>query len=110
VDSSDVADYKMTMVRGASDSSTVNALLSWREVAVQVIKALLKDPAALKRFWIMDPSEERYVRPRREYELPEYRDGMKYRCTEVLSRVFAQTLQGAPSGRTGEPHSARTSS
>jgi long-chain-fatty-acid---luciferin-component ligase len=29
-------------------------------------------------------------------------------CTEVLSRVFAQTLQGSPSGRTGEPHSART--
>jgi Transglutaminase-like superfamily len=70
----------MARVREASDNSAVSGSLSWREVAVQVIKALLKDPAALKRFWIIGPSEERYVRPRREYELPEYRDGMRY-CT-----------------------------
>ena len=31
-------------------------------------------------------------------------------CTEVLSRVFAQTLQGAPNRRTGEPAAARTNS
>ncbi len=41
-------------------------------------KMLLKDPAALKRFWVMDPNEEHYVRPRRPYELPVFHDGMRH--------------------------------
>jgi hypothetical protein len=41
---------------------------------------LLKNPAALKKLIMMSPDEPRYVRPPREYELPEYREGMRY-CT-----------------------------
>jgi len=39
---------------------------------------LLKNPAALKKFRVMDPDEERYVRPPRGYDLPEYRQGIRY--------------------------------
>jgi hypothetical protein len=53
---------------------------SWREVAVLATKTLLKDPAALIRFRVMGPGEERYVRPPRPYELPAFHDGMRY-CT-----------------------------
>ncbi|MGZ4903150.1 MAG: transglutaminase-like domain-containing protein [Halobacteriota archaeon] len=41
-------------------------------------RMLLKNPSALKKFRVMDPDEERYVRPPREYDLPAYRQGMKY--------------------------------
>ncbi len=68
----------MTRMTEMSKRSAENVSLSWREVAVLVIKALFKDPDALKRFWFIDPSEERYARPPREYELPDYRKGMKY--------------------------------
>jgi len=43
-------------------------------------KMLLKNPAALRRFKVMGPDEERYVRPPREYEIPPFRESMKY-CT-----------------------------
>ncbi len=54
--------------------------LSTREMAVLFIKQLFKDPAVVKRFLVMSPSEERYVRPQRPYELPLFRDDMRY-CT-----------------------------
>jgi len=38
----------------------------------------LANPGALRKMQTMDPDEERYVRPTREYELPEYREGMKH--------------------------------
>ena len=41
---------------------------------------LLKKPGALRKFRVMGPDEERYVRPPREYEIPEYRKGMRC-CT-----------------------------
>ena len=41
---------------------------------------LLRDPGALKKFMVMGPNEERYVRPPREYELPPFRESMKH-CT-----------------------------
>jgi hypothetical protein len=43
-------------------------------------RLLLRNPGALKKLMVMGPDEERYVRPPREYKLPEYREGMKY-CT-----------------------------
>jgi Transglutaminase-like superfamily len=41
---------------------------------------LLKNPAVLKKFRVMGPDEERYVRPPREYEIPPFHEGMRY-CT-----------------------------
>ena len=46
--------------------------------ALAMVKALLGSPGALKRMRVMNPDEERYVRPPREYDLPAYREGMKY--------------------------------
>src|SRR5208337_3417153 len=43
-------------------------------------RMLLANPAALKKLMVRGPDEERYVRPPREYELPEYREGMQH-CT-----------------------------
>jgi len=43
-----------------------------------VIRKMLANPGALKKMRMMDPDEERYVRPPREYDLPAYRQGMKY--------------------------------
>ena len=54
--------------------------LSRRESAALIAKTLLKDPAALIKFWIMMPGEERYVLPARSYELPAFRDDMPH-CT-----------------------------
>ncbi len=44
-----------------------------------MVKRLLENPGALKRMRVMGPDEERYVRPPREYDLPEYRHGMRSR-------------------------------
>lgn len=43
-----------------------------------MIRKMLANPGALKKMRTMDPDEERYVRPSRPYDLPEYRHGMKY--------------------------------
>jgi hypothetical protein len=43
-------------------------------------RMLLENPAALKTFRVMSPDEERYVRPPMEYEIPPFRQRMKY-CT-----------------------------
>jgi Transglutaminase-like superfamily len=37
-----------------------------------------RNPSALKKFMVMDPNEERWVRPPRAYELPKYREGMRH--------------------------------
>ena len=41
---------------------------------------ILKSPARLRKFRVLGPDEERYIRPPREYEIPEYREGMSH-CT-----------------------------
>ena len=51
--------------------------LGW---GLTVAKLLLTNPAALKKLMVMGPDEERYVRPPREYELPPFRESMRY-CT-----------------------------
>jgi len=43
---------------------------------------LFRDPSGFKKLMVMGPDEPRYVRPPREYELPEYRKGMKH-CTST---------------------------
>jgi hypothetical protein len=63
-----------------SMATEVITTFSGRESAVLVAKTVLKNPAAIVRFWVMSPGEERYVRPPRRYELPAYHDGMRH-CT-----------------------------
>jgi hypothetical protein len=46
--------------------------------AVLILKQLVKSPFTLKKLRRMGQGEERYVAPARRYELPEYRNGMKY--------------------------------
>jgi Transglutaminase-like superfamily len=43
-----------------------------------MVRVLFRNPSALKKFMVMNPGEERWVRPPRAYELPKYREGMKY--------------------------------
>ncbi|MGZ4940461.1 MAG: transglutaminase-like domain-containing protein [Halobacteriota archaeon] len=45
-----------------------------------IIRKMLANPGALRKMRTMDPDEERYVRPPREYKLPAYREGMPH-CT-----------------------------
>jgi Transglutaminase-like superfamily len=74
------------MVQGeeTSDSRSVAAeavtTLSRRESALLIAKTLLRNPAALIKFWVMTPGEERYVLPPRRYELPAFHDRMQH-CT-----------------------------
>ncbi|MGZ7194328.1 MAG: transglutaminase domain-containing protein [Halobacteriota archaeon] len=55
------------------EQSRLGEGLAWATV-------ILKSPARLRKFRVLGPDEERYVRPQREYELPEYREGMTH-CT-----------------------------
>ncbi|MGZ7131035.1 MAG: transglutaminase domain-containing protein [Halobacteriota archaeon] len=55
------------------EQSRLGEGLAWATV-------ILKSPARLRKFRVLGPDEERYVRPPREYELPEYREGMTH-CT-----------------------------
>ncbi|MGZ4906793.1 MAG: transglutaminase-like domain-containing protein [Halobacteriota archaeon] len=48
--------------------------------SISMIFKMLADPHALRKMRTMAPDEERYVRPPRPYELPEYREGMPH-CT-----------------------------
>ena len=41
-------------------------------------KTLLTNLGDIRRLRESSPSEERYVRPKRKYEIPKYREGMKY--------------------------------
>jgi hypothetical protein len=63
-----------------STAAEVITTFSRRELAVLVAKTVLKNPAAIVRFWVMSPGEERYVRPPRPYELPAFHDSMRH-CT-----------------------------
>ena len=47
-------------------------------MALLMVKMLLKNPSMLIKLRRMGPDEERYIAPPRSYELPEYRKGMKY--------------------------------
>jgi hypothetical protein len=47
---------------------------------VPIIRKTLANPGLLKKMRAMDPNEERYVRPPRPYDLPEYRHGLPH-CT-----------------------------
>lgn len=46
--------------------------------AFSLAKTLLTNLGDLKKLRTSDSLEEKYVRPRRRYEIPEYKDGMKY--------------------------------
>jgi hypothetical protein len=41
-------------------------------------KTMLKNPGAFRQFRVMGPDEGHYVRPPREYEIPPFRDDMRY--------------------------------
>jgi hypothetical protein len=53
---------------------------SWVEMLLAVAKLLLKNPKAVKFLMVFSDDEERYVRPPRQYEIPPFRDDMRY-CT-----------------------------
>lgn len=55
------------------EQSRLGEGLAWATV-------ILKSPARLRKFRVLGPDEERYVRPPREYEIPEYREDMPH-CT-----------------------------
>lgn len=46
--------------------------------ALSLSKTLITSIRDLKKVRRMNPNEDRYVRPPRKYDLPEYREGMKY--------------------------------
>jgi hypothetical protein len=45
---------------------------------VTLAKILLKNPAAFSKLRVMGPDEERYVRAPRQYEIPPFREDMRY--------------------------------
>ncbi len=49
-----------------------------RDLMGPIIRKTLANPGALKKMRKMSPDEERYIRPPRQYDLPEYREGMRY--------------------------------
>ncbi len=51
-------------------------------MALLMIKTLLRDPSILKKLRRMGPDEERYIAPPRPYDIPEYRQGMKYSASK----------------------------
>jgi Transglutaminase-like superfamily len=73
----------MAQVREATDAGHVTTMTQPQSTAatgLRITQMLLKNPAILKKMMVMGPDEPRYVRRPREYELPEYRKGMKV-CT-----------------------------
>jgi len=48
--------------------------------AVSLTKMMLKNAGAFRKLRSMGPNEKRYVRPPREYQIPQFRKNMKY-CT-----------------------------
>ncbi len=63
--------------RHTSDEVPKTSMLG---VGMTFARMLLENPAALKKFRVMGPDEERYVRPPRQYEIPPFRENMEY-CT-----------------------------
>jgi hypothetical protein len=41
-------------------------------------KIIIKNPSVITKLRVMGPDEERYVRPQRQYEIPPFRDDMRY--------------------------------
>jgi Transglutaminase-like superfamily len=73
----------MAQVREATDAGHVTTMTQPQSTAatgLMITRIMLKNPRILKKMIWMGPNEPRYVRPPREYELPEYRKGMKV-CT-----------------------------
>jgi len=48
------------------------------ELDIGTVIRMMLASGGLRKMRVMEPDEPRYVRPPREYELPEYRQGMKY--------------------------------
>jgi Transglutaminase-like superfamily len=48
-----------------------------KDIGLEMVKMLVKNPSMLKKLRRMGPDEERFVAPPRQYDLPEYRKGMK---------------------------------
>jgi hypothetical protein len=48
---------------------------------VTLAKIMLKHPNVFRTLRVMGPDEERYVRPPRQYEIPPFHKGMKYRTS-----------------------------
>jgi hypothetical protein len=67
---SEIAEYE-----NAPQEVRKQSKLAW---GLTVARLLLRNPGALKKLMVMGPDEPRYVRPPRAYELPAYRQGVKY--------------------------------
>jgi hypothetical protein len=67
---SEVTDQKHAPDKNPSQSGLAAAIL--------LIRILLKNPTAPLRFRAMRPDEGRYVRPPRHYDIPAFREDMKY--------------------------------
>jgi hypothetical protein len=73
----------MAQVQEMRDRGELSEELPKRSKVGQQLTAarmLLRNLGGLKKLVVMNPGELRYVRPPREYELPNYRKGMKH-CT-----------------------------
>ena len=57
-------------------------------------KVLLTNPGDLKKLRTMQGSEERYIRPKRPYELPPFKEGM--RCGVTEEKYLRPTLYCNP--------------
>lgn len=62
--------------------------------SLSLIKVLVTNPSDLKKLRTMHGSEERYVRPKRPYELPPYKEGM--RCGVTDEKYLRSTLYCNP--------------
>jgi len=61
---------------------------------LSLIKVLITNPGDLKKLRTMQDSEERYVRPKRPYELPPFKEGM--RCGVTEEKYLRSTLYCNP--------------
>jgi len=61
---------------------------------LSLTKVLLTNPSDLKKLRTMGASEERYIRPKRPYELPPYKEGM--RCGVTDEKYLRPTLYCNP--------------
>jgi hypothetical protein len=62
--------------------------------SLSLSKVLLTNPGDLKKLRTIQGSEERYIRPKRSYELPPYKEGM--RCGATNEKYLRQTLYCNP--------------
>jgi hypothetical protein len=88
-----MANVKKVANSGSMGAESVTTL-SRRESALLVTRTLLRNPAALIKFWVMLPGEERYVLPPRRYELPAFHDGLRHCSSD--ERYLRPTLYCNP--------------